>query len=201
MDGGPGAAEWRALSAFMDAASVIVPRCYVPQCCLAATRIAVEALGRCHIPVRPLVVRVTVHNPPLVAKGRPPASAQEAQQWRQRDNAAAVTCGARSGGRPGRWPGHLVAIALERCLIDLSLPQVNRPDKAIELTPLLCSVSDSFLSAQEALSCLLNGCRIFYEALPDDLSYVGVGDWHDATAHRHAIDAICKSLDRALSAP
>src|SRR5438067_570640 len=142
--------ERRRLTAFMEAAATVLPRYYAPQCCLAATRLAVEVLPRLQLAARPLAVKVAVHNPPLVAKGRLPASSQEAQLWRERDNAAMAVCG--EAARPGHWPGHLVAVVLEQVVVDLSLPQFNRADKQIALAPVLFPAGAAFLAGAEDLS-------------------------------------------------
>jgi hypothetical protein len=198
-EGGLTEAQQRQFGMFMDAACSVIPRLYSPACCLAATRIAVEVLGRFDFSVRPLVVKVAVHNPALVAKGRLPASNEEARRWREEDNAAVAVCGAQGAGRHGHWPGHLVAIVAERCLIDLSLPQVNRADRDIALTPLLCKVESAFLAGTARLAFLLNHCRVVYDALPDDRSFDGIGDWHDAAMHREAIEAIYWGMRRYIA--
>jgi hypothetical protein len=187
------------LDAFMDAACAVIPGRYAAPCCLGATRIAVDVLARLQIAARPLVVKIAVHNPALAAKGRPPQSSEESRLWRERDGAVMARCGGGTSARQGNWPGHLVAIALERFLIDLSLPQMNRPDRQIELARLLCPVSSEFLSGRAALSLLMNDCRVFYDALPDDQSYVGVGDWHLDRTHQPAIEEICQRLGLAAA--
>ncbi len=183
------------LGTFMDAACAVLPRFYAPECCLAATRITVDVLERLHMQVRPLVVNLMIHNPALVAKARPPASAEEALRWRDHDNAAMGICGARGPHRPGRWPGHLVAIVDERFLIDLTLPQMNRPHKDINVPPIMCGVSAEFLAGTAVRSFLVNGCRVFYQAVLDDESYAEVTDWKDPRKHQRAVQAIWDVMD------
>jgi hypothetical protein len=137
----------------------------------------------------------------MVAKGRPPASAEEALRWREQDHVAIGVCGDTGVRWPGRWPGHLVAIAGEQYLIDLSLPQMNRPEKQVELTPILCRVTPSFLAGEGVIAFALNGCRLLYQALPGDHSYAGATDWHDAARHQQAIQAIGDLLHAASRPP
>jgi hypothetical protein len=190
----PREAASRIVSSFMDVACGILPRLYAPACCVAATRITVDVLSRLQVSMRPLAVQAVIYNPALVAKGGLPTSAEEALRWRDQDHAAIGICGYSGTRREGHWSGHLVAIACEQWLIDLSLPQMNRHEQGVVLPPIVCGVGSAFLAGMEHRGFELNGCRISYEAFPADESYTGAPDWRDSARHRPATRAILEQL-------
>jgi len=182
--------------AFFQAACRVLPHHYAPSCCLPATRIAVEVLNERQAPTRPLMVRVVVHNPALVAKGRMAASPEEARRWRDEDNAAIAVCGNLQMLHLS-WPGHVAALAGDRWLIDLSLPQLNMPDKDIHLPPLLAEVAPGFVAGREHMMWMIHGCRVFYRAYPGNHSYAGSREWQDLASHGPALREIREFLSAA----
>lgn len=67
---------------------------------------------------------------------------------------------------PG-WNGHLVLTVEKAVLIDLTLPQVNRPHKDIILTPLVAPLRYESFRAGEPQGYDLNGCLVEYQRRPD----------------------------------
>jgi hypothetical protein len=188
--GDNGRSDYEVARSFVEAARQIIPHYYPPGYCVAATRISVELLRALQLPTRPLMVRVGVLNPALVAKGRMPASTDEGNRWADEDNAALVVCGDPRVNGDAPWSGHVVAIAGERWLIDLALPELSRPQKCIELAPLLARVGPAFLAGHETLELMQNGCRLIYDAFPMNWSYAGSRDWQDIALHGPALEAI-----------
>jgi hypothetical protein len=166
-------------------------------CCVAAARLACDVLGDCyHMRVRPLVVEAHVFNPvitaKLTAKGRAPSSAEECQQWGAEggwsESGWWITIGCRQDRDvvSGGWPGHLVAVVNETCLLDLALVQASRPHKGIRLAPLVAGVNAAFLAGNEGAVAVwvVNGCQVEYQAYPHDTSYRAFPAWQTLSGRR-----------------
>jgi hypothetical protein len=184
--------QWPKLVAFMDAATGpdgVLLRHFRPDCCIGATRIAVDLLGsHLHMRIRPLVTQAEILNPALVARDRLPEDRQEYAAWQAEFGAHWISLGARDAPpRPGGWPGHLVAVLADRCLVDLSLPQANRPKHGIRLPPLVIGVDGEFLSGRERRNITVNGCLVSYQGFPSDRTFSSAPDWQRPERHKDAV--------------
>ena len=74
------------------------------------------------------------------------------------------------------WAGHLVVIVPNYCgtrhgMLDLTIEQLNTPDKGIVLKQLSVEVSNRFLSGTDPFVTMVNGCTLVYRSHPDDRTY------------------------------
>jgi hypothetical protein len=172
--------QHRKLSVLLETASGFFAKVFDASCCLNATRILVNIIrDRMHMRARALSVTATIFNPQMLAKGRPPLNQQEGEAWRD-EGCWMVVVGSRHEYRPGRWPGHLVALVYDCCMVDASITQANRPQKNIEVPPLIVPITEEgFLLAETAqkVEGLVNGCKVLYDAYPEDKSWSRTPGW------------------------
>jgi hypothetical protein len=188
--------QTRKLACVMDAACDELPRRYRPDCCIAAARVLIDVFAELHVRARPLAVSVDVFNPPFVQRaeangGRLPATTEEYQSWTAECGAWWLTLGhPASEPQPGKWPGHVVVVAWESILIDLSLPQAGRPERGINLVPLVVQVRPDDLdgTGRRVVDC--NGCELHYLARPDDRTFLAAPDWQDRRRHEPTVREI-----------
>lgn len=180
----------RKLAAVMDAACSILPKRYRPDSCIAATRILVDVLTELHVPVRPLAVTVHIFNQAFVERsdqeGRLPSGPDELNCW-------LTECGAWSIGlgeldpdsvpEPGRWNGHLAAVAWGHILVDLTVAQANRPAKNINLPALVVHLNEEELTGQKRKAIAINDCEVYYRARPENRSFLRAIDWQHPRRH------------------
>jgi hypothetical protein len=188
-------------TAYLDAACPELARRYKPACCIAAAQITCAVFQRLHAKARPLVVEADIINPVAARlayeSGRVPTP-EEQQSWADA-GAWFVEIGARDVARPGGWPGHLVVVLADRTLLDVTLPQCNRPTKGIRLPALLTEATPEFLAGREPLVVRVNGCVICYRSRPGDRTYTSSPDWRDRERHEPAIRAIRSAMSLGLT--
>src|SRR5206468_2721723 len=143
-------------------------RAFRPDSCIASTAVAIDVLERFGLKSQALAVEVSVFNLPFVEhlrrEGTLPQTPDDVRRWQQ------AGCHAvdidRKLKRPGGWSGHLVAIAADRWLVDLSIDQVNRPQQGILLAPLAWPVKKAFLRGQQPQSIDVGQVVLRYRAYP-----------------------------------
>jgi hypothetical protein len=194
---GLSAAQERKLAAVMNAAcKVFLPR-YRPDSCILAARVLVDVFDRLHAKVRPLSVVVDVFNPAMLTRaeaegGRLPADTQEYQRWVEESGCWWLTMGGGGDSKPGRWSGHVAVVAWESVLIDLTLAQASRPQRAIVLAPAAIQVGGSFLDGTDRRVVTMNGSELHYLARPEDRSFMRSPDWCDRQRHREVVAEILR---------
>jgi len=171
--------QHRKLSVLLEVATGIFKRRFDPDCCLNATRILVNILkNRMHMKATALSVTATIFNPYMVEKGRPPESPAEGRLWRD-EGGWMVVVGSRGEAMPRRWPGHLVALVYGSWIVDATVQQANRPEKNIEIKPLIFQGTEEFLRGERSqrITEPLNGCAVFYDAFPEDKTWASKPGW------------------------
>jgi len=148
-----------------------------PDCCILATRLALDVLHFFKIPARALSVRTVIYNGPLAKRmreGRAPQTTQELEKAFEEDGSYSVGLG--YGYTEGKWSGHLVVISNGR-MLDLTIGQASRPQHGIVLEPFVMPVDSAFLTGQEALLLTCDDVVVRYSAFPADVSYEIAPDW------------------------
>jgi hypothetical protein len=187
-------AQYDRVLAFARAAPPFVLPLSGQGCCIAAARVACDVLGDAyHMRVRPLTVEAHVFNPVIAAKiaaeGRPLTSPEVAELWDEGAWWITVGCRRDRDVVPGMWPGHLVAVVNDACLLDLALVQASRPHKGIRLAPLVAGVNAAFLAGHEGAVAVweFNGCQLEYQAYPHDTSYRASPFWQTLSGRRQEV--------------
>jgi hypothetical protein len=170
-----------------------------PDCCIPATAIVIDVLDHFRLDARPLSVTVSVFNPTMTERidreGMPTPEDAE-RDWFQ-SGCHSIGIGLGDDDQPGRWAGHLVANLADRVLIDLTLPQANRPAHGIDLPEvILAPIEEGFLQARHALAATLNGCLVIYQARPGDRSFERSPDWRSKKRRDSIVGAAIRRLKR-----
>lgn len=144
--------------------------------CIAATRVAIEVLAHYGIAAKPLSVDLLVMN---AASG---VAAAEGRDWQNNVSGGwTVAIVRQQDVPPSKWGGHLVAVTADE-IIDLSLPQANRPDRGIEVTPSRLPLTGErrtgFLAGNEQMVYTdPGGITLVYRARPRDRTYTTSPNW------------------------
>ena len=193
------AAQEATIASFMREACVCMSGRYRPDCCIAATRITVDALRGLGFQVEPVVVHCQVFNAVywnwLLAHGRWPADMEEAQALVDAGAHSVDIGNPRDQQQPGGWVGHLVALVEGCLLIDLSLGQATRPAKQMYLPPIAAMIADGFATGTPD-DFEMNGCRVRYEPRPGVTSYTASKDWSIPARHAPVLRAIRNRMKR-----
>jgi hypothetical protein len=168
---------------------------YRPDCCIAATAILNEVLDYFQLTATPLSVIATVFNPVMserIAQEGMPSLEEAERDWLPRGcYSLAVGVG---DPEPGKWPGHLVTVLGGQVLIDLTLDQANRPQHGIVLPmPILAPCDPEFLAGEAQVAGIVGGCRVIYEARPDDRSFERSNDWR---SRKRRTDVVGRAVRR-----
>lgn len=177
----------RVIRRLAEAAPPVLARYYRPDCCIAATRVAVDALARFGLEAAPAPTDVVILNPPLRARldgGVAPEDRAEPQRLAGLDGAGSVGIGFGAGPGEGFDPrtgydGHLVAVC-QGHLIDLTLPQASRPDREVRLSPVAQAFGPEAagrFAAGERVWLDVNGCAVGYRRKPEAVGYRTSPDW------------------------
>jgi hypothetical protein len=181
MDKHDTASTARVLRGLVELARPMILELVYENSCILSTRIAIDVLDHFGIDAEPLVVRATVSNAVFarlcVEHGELP-DGPLMDRWEQEHGAWVLGLGVPAPPGtvplPRGWPGHLVAVVQRRLLLDLSLDQVNRPERGIGLGPLILPCRPDFLAGRQPFATLPGGCLVLYDAFPDDRS------WHNS---------------------
>jgi hypothetical protein len=144
--------------------------------CIYAAKIAVGVLEYFGFQARPLTVRLRLVNAAYWSRweagGFEPI--EESDEWWDVSGAYSVVIDSDLSPKPGAWNGHLVAIAEEQFLIDLSLSCFARPERRLYSQPIVEEIHDSsFLQGNTCWAIESGqGSRLMYEAKPGDQSYL-----------------------------
>lgn len=149
-----------------------------PDCCIAATKVAIRVLASFGYASRPLTVRLAVYTEKLaqrVMDGSWDGIHREGE-WGvgvgfsepESDVGAFVGEG---------WNGHLVAIS-GNWLIDLSLPQASRPLKGLHLPQSAAFLLSPGWKKDKHLAFAGNGLRLLYELHPEIKTFTTTKDWY-----------------------
>jgi hypothetical protein len=143
-----------------------------PNACILATRLGVEALRYKGIRARAVPVRLNVFN-------KQAAELLQAnvpnEQWTAESGAWVVSIGHGAVNGDG-WNGHLVIIAQERYLVDLTAAQVQRLHRGIEAEAFWHEARDLAQGEPIALG-TEDGSLWLYEPDPENRSYLQAPAW------------------------
>lgn len=170
--------------------------------CIASTRIGLDVLDHFGILAEPLPVSVTIFNPVMVEKYDEgmtlPQSKQEMEEWVRLYGAWAIGLGHGGDQGPLKWPGHLVMLVEKELLVDLSIDQVNRPQRNIVLHPFATNTFPEFLSGEEGLCAKVNGCMLRYLVLKGNKGYTTSPNWMIRLQRAGIVRNIIRKIEEEL---
>lgn len=160
-----------------------------PDSCILQCRVLLEALRNFGIAAKPMPVDVHILNPPYhrhVEDGTGVETEAELMALHAADGSWTIGLGVGEGA-PGKWSnGHLIVLG-DGWMADPSLGQASRPDRDINLEPLLAPVSADFWAGRRNWL-IMNGCALGYASTHND-KFRDLPDW----TVRHA------GIDRLVS--
>ena len=171
---------------------------YLPNVCILATRVAIETLRYFGVQAQELPVGLAVLNAEYVAweqAGRPEPMPPTAHSIGVDPDADPTD---ERLATMGGYMGHLVALTTDNVMIDLTLSQVNRPQKGIELGPLIVEVPGDFSTRKDWLYVLSNNrCEIAYQSRPDiGTAYKDTADWR--SNHKRLVGPMIRYIKKEI---
>ena len=174
---------------------------FLPNSCIAATRITIAFMHEFGFTARPWCVRVTVHNPAYVRRwrnlGRAPTDAEEAE-WFAEDGALTLELGFSAGSGDGIG-GHVVAVVEDSYLVDASLEQVNRRKHGIVVPPVFVGdLKQPQPSTRKTYNYFVGETMLVYEDDPTEKDYTTSPDWSSTPESSTVVDKLVEGVDRFL---
>jgi hypothetical protein len=197
------------LPALLEAMSPIVRstmlETFRPDCCVATCRILREVFADFGYRAREVPVTVQVLNGPmqrLAEQGPLPEDRDERIALFNQTGAWGVGIGGDKPLAQDKYSGHLV-LSVHGHLVDASLDQVNRPERNIEMPPLLWFPAPSGFFAKpkgQGLSGMVGECLVAYKRLRND-SYLSGKNWRERYAgHAETYFKIMRLLREQIAA-
>jgi hypothetical protein len=188
----------RTLRRVLAAAPPVLAKYFRPDCCIGATRIAIDVLAGFGVDAVPMPCEVLVFNPAYranVEAGRRAKDVGEMEAFG--DGSWTVGVGFGEDPRPGCWPGHLVAgVPSLGLVLDLTITQADRPARGIVLEPLLVAPSPAAVDGRGYCWFDVNGCAVGYRFLRAAPDWRGSRDWCDAGRSRKPAAEIAAAVRR-----
>jgi hypothetical protein len=180
----------------------------VPNCCIATCAVLKRVFKAEGFEARALPVAVIISNRKMVealARGESiPQADAEIRAWMDRLGAWRLGIVPESEleslarGYPG-YGGHLV-LTVQNLIIDASIEQANRPEKAIVLPRFFVSeVSPQFLRGEGMMVGNMGDCEVVYRPLRDNKWRKSI-DWTDERRYRETVNAILWRVRAPLEA-
>jgi hypothetical protein len=171
--------------------------------CISGSAILARALHRFgYLDAYRLSVGVQVHNPAtrewVEEYGGPPTNEAEQAAFDASD-AFLITIDKTSPVTDLQWAGHVAVVVPNtrqdrHTFVDLTIPQVNRPDRGVLLRPVIAPVTDQFVNGEDQFAPMVDGSLLIYDAFPDDDSYNVKGDCMTDQELEPTVEKIIKRL-------
>ncbi len=193
---------------FTEVAPEILRAEFRADSCINATRVTIEVLKCFGVSAKPMSVRFVAMNAiyharfskmnPLSATRVQLPDEATMQQW-VAEGGWALGIDIWNDAEPGKWAGHLVALAQDH-LIDASARQFNRPEKKIVLPDIFVGpITPRFLKGKGPMIGTddTNGAFCWYFARPEDESFKHTPGW-SSLGNAHAANAIIYAMAQKL---
>lgn len=156
-----------------------------PDCCIAATRIAVTVFERLGFSAHPQPTRLRVWNRALwerIASGEPLGGTFRPGEW---------SVGIGYGKDPLRpldekaFDGHLVAVVDDKFIVDLSFGQTSRPQKGLLTPPVMTIVMHN----EWPVTAALDNFTLCYDRM-ENAEFLQSPDWTEEERTEHIVRSI-----------
>lgn len=170
------------IEALLNQATPVLQREFKPDVCILGTRMAIECLDAFGVRARPQPVGMMVFNAEaraLAEGGMPVEELQEVMRRIPKEQPGGpwvIGVDPNDDPRDGRFNGHLVAIA-GSVLVDLTLPQVNRPHKGIKLDPTAITLGPLWDEEGHDGDITDDGVMVIWEKADHNLNWQLAPDW------------------------
>lgn len=166
---------------------------FKPDSCIASTKVAMKVLSHFKIPARPKCFTLEIMNPvyrELFDKHGHPQK-EQAEEWLAQ-GAWEVIISDHNGEI-----GHVVAIADEQFLIDLSLDQASRPQKQMELEPACAPLPAGWKREPLLVYENENNVRLIYHPVDNEMFRVS-NDWREGYRTTPVAKQVIAKITRKL---
>lgn len=185
------------IQGLMDIARPKILKEFRADSCIASTAICLDVLTRRGILAEPLAVRTMIFNQPFVARiertGVFPNGEKEIAEWTAADGSYSVGIGF-GPPQPGKWAGHLVAIAERQYLIDISVDQANRPLYGMEFDSVAVEIDEDFLAGKPRVFSY-NSCTFRYDAFPNNTGFRSSPDWTFPGRRKNIVESVLSEME------
>jgi hypothetical protein len=183
-----------ALDLFQRLAALIPPAVeaefHRTDCCILATRLAIEAAAYFRIPAVPVAVQVVLLNQTFAR--HVDAGECDIAHWAAVDgsHSVGIGCGFHDDEqRDGRWDGHLIAVA-DGYFGDFAIQQAERPAKGIVTGPAVIGP----LHNLDMWGAINDGGTVIQYRRVDDTCYRRAPDWTDQKRRRKLAGPIIRAV-------
>jgi len=201
-----------AAAALITYASPVLKSEWAPDCCIAATRLALQVLRPLGFDAVALPVKALILSKELTVRCK--SYAKETGKWPGPElqnqwldlggQYHSIFLGAtddemRARGKepkPDRFAGHLVALVDNQVIVDLSLDQADRPNRGIILKPWAVPTQGRDLVNPPFPTANVNGCLVQYVRSDAD-GWQAAPDWQKHRTREHA-HTVRRWVERAL---
>jgi hypothetical protein len=139
--------------------------------CLPAARIGIDVLKGYDIHAQPMSVSVVGMNPTAANMKSPNDPIPDGAP-----DPAVIKIAYEGPTDP--WSGHCVIVAGNE-IVDLTIDQIDRPDRALTVPPMAFPAPNGFLEGKWIWLQREDGCKIGYRALQGDTAFKAAPDWSD----------------------
>lgn len=193
----------RVVQAFSRLAYPEIRKDFRPDCCIAASLIALKVFRHFGIRSQVVVARAIILNEAFVNRWRKEErfpSTEEIEQWHREDGSHSIGVGYGGQEGPKKWAGHLVTVVENKLLVDASIAQAERQRHNIYLPGVLVApVTQKFLSGRGNFGFLHNRLMIAYEPDWKDRSYKRAPDWLEQKRTDPAVARIIHGIREEIS--
>lgn len=196
------------IDGFMIYAPAIISKTVrIPNHCILSTAITIDVMRNFGIQATPMPVKVEVFDPVTTKSYYKKMVKKPNTNWTPRDAVSSRSHIIFIGYGNGKSPavGHLVSVLdIEPepgVLIDLSVTQASRPEKGINIRPLVSPVTSEFRSFKEVLIVETekpNNCILLYNPDPNNSEIFNSGDWIDKKRREQIVKTITFAIDEYI---
>lgn len=208
-DGGPGIEVARVrLQVVLDFVRAEVLKGWGERSCIVTSRVLLEVLDWLGTPGKPVPVAVMAFNEAgwQAASWDRPEQRLPVEQWPPQAWSVGVNGSGRSEASTNGWDGHLVVVVSYRgrdWLLDGSLDQLSRPQRGIELAPLVTEVpsgwaGQSLLHLSRGTGEAEGGLHLLYDRMVKPGAWRDANDWRGHKAEARAATAAVIASVRPL---
>jgi hypothetical protein len=159
--------------------------------CILSTRVAIETARYFGVEAEPVAVRVVAYNAAfarhVAVNFADVEDPNKPSTWGDGSWSVGIGCG--KPNEPGRWDGHLIAVA-DGCMGDFSIQQAERLEHGIQIGPALVG---PYRGARTWKATNKIGTVIEYTRMADD-TWRHAPDWTDEQRRRPIVGKLIRAL-------
>ena len=162
--------------------------------CILTTRVTIDVLRRYDVRCRPLAVKLLAMNAEWAKREK--SGEEPTEAWKQQGAwCVGMGYGAPDHKPEGGFDGHVVTIAEEALLMDLSLDQASRPEHGMRLKPAVFALEPAFFLGQ-AQVWRNDDAHLAYYPMPDNKRFLQAKDWRQRDITKAIVREVVAKIGR-----